>query len=97
VGHDLPDKHLLLITKSVNGPTKASNEYSRLSNTFELIPWYTDIVNYLAASVFPLLATKTQRDKLKSDSKYYVWDTYGVSTVIGSYADAFLTRRSHLC
>ncbi|XP_068503952.1 uncharacterized protein [Phaseolus vulgaris] len=29
-----------------------------LSSTSELIPWYVDIVNYLATSIFPPLATK---------------------------------------
>jgi len=55
---DFSDEHLLLITESINGPTRASNAYSRLSRTSGLIPWYADIVNYLAAFVFPPLATK---------------------------------------
>ena len=37
-------------------------------------PWFANIVNYLVASVFPPLASKSQRDKLKSDAKYYMWD-----------------------
>ena len=37
-----------------------------------LTPWFADIVNYLVASVFPPLASKAQRDKLKSDAKYYL-------------------------
>ena len=57
--HDhFPDEHILLITKSVNSSTRASNAYSRLSSTSEHIPWYADIVNYLATKKFPPLATK---------------------------------------
>jgi len=37
-------------------------------------PWFANIVNYLVASVFPPLASKSQIDKLKSDAKYYMWD-----------------------
>ena len=55
---DFQDEHLLLITKSIKSPTIASNAYSRLSSTSEIIPSYADIVNYLATSIFPPLATK---------------------------------------
>jgi len=55
---DFQDEHLLLITKSIKSPTIASNAYSRLSSTSEIIPSYADIVNYLATSIFLPLATK---------------------------------------
>nr|KAJ0225201.1 hypothetical protein LSAT_V11C100020170 [Lactuca sativa] len=42
-----------------------------ISNT---IPWYADIVNYLVTKEIPHTFTKHQKAKLKSDSKYYVWD-----------------------
>ena len=42
------------------------------STTFT--PWFADIVNYLVASVFPPDASKAQKDKIKSDAKFYVWD-----------------------
>jgi len=32
------------------------------------------IVNYLVASVFPPLASKAQKDNIKSDAKYFIWD-----------------------
>ena len=38
------------------------------------IPWYVDIVNYLVTKEIPRTFTKYQKAKLKSDSKYYVWD-----------------------
>ncbi|XP_074302782.1 uncharacterized protein LOC141634660 [Silene latifolia] len=37
-------------------------------------PWYAHIVNYLVLKKFPSGLTRHQRDKVKSDSKYYVWD-----------------------
>ena len=38
------------------------------------VPWFSNIVNYLVASVFPPLASKAQNDKIKSDDKHYIWD-----------------------
>ncbi|XP_042394223.1 uncharacterized protein LOC121985044 [Zingiber officinale] len=37
-------------------------------------PWYVDLVNFLVAHVYPKQFSKAQKDKLKSDSKFYVWD-----------------------
>ncbi|PIN01369.1 DNA-directed DNA polymerase [Handroanthus impetiginosus] len=37
-------------------------------------PWYADIVNYLVTKSLPKDLSRTQRDKIKSDAKYYVWD-----------------------
>ena len=37
-------------------------------------PWYADIVNYLTNHGFPEGYHRSQRDKLKSDAKYYIWD-----------------------
>ncbi|XP_052732212.1 uncharacterized protein LOC128196172, partial [Vigna angularis] len=37
-------------------------------------PWYAELVNYLAAVVLPIHASRHYIDKLKSDAKYYVWD-----------------------
>ncbi|XP_027364478.1 uncharacterized protein LOC113871585, partial [Abrus precatorius] len=37
-------------------------------------PWYADIVNFLAAGVFPTDAPKAKKDKIRSDAKHYVWD-----------------------
>ena len=37
-------------------------------------PWYVHIVNDIVMNKFPLEFSKYQKDKLKSDSKYYVWD-----------------------
>ena len=37
-------------------------------------PWFANIVNYLVAFVFPSLASKAQKDKIKSDAKHFIWD-----------------------
>ena len=41
--------------------------------TFQL-PWYADIVNYLACGVVPPEISYQQKRKLKTDNKYYIWD-----------------------
>ena len=38
------------------------------------IPWYADIVNYLACGVVPHEFSYQQKRKLKTDSRYYIWD-----------------------
>ncbi|XP_057755855.1 uncharacterized mitochondrial protein AtMg00860-like [Arachis stenosperma] len=40
----------------------------------EVAPWYAPVANYLVSHTFPPNFTKHERDKLKSDSKYYIWD-----------------------
>lgn len=37
-------------------------------------PYYADTVNYLATGDFPTELTIHKKNKVKSDSKYYVWD-----------------------
>ena len=38
------------------------------------IPWYADIVNYLACGVVPQEFSYQQKRKLMTDSRYYIWD-----------------------
>ena len=38
------------------------------------IPWYTDIVNYLACGIVPQEFSYQQKRKLRTDSRYYIWD-----------------------
>ena len=38
------------------------------------LPWFSDIVNYLVSKEIPYTFTRYQKDKLKSDAKYYIWD-----------------------
>lgn len=39
-----------------------------------MVPWYADIVNYLVTGSTPKELPRSKRDKIKSDSKYYMWD-----------------------
>ena len=38
------------------------------------LPWYADIVNYLACGVVPSEFSYQQKRKLRADSRYYIWD-----------------------
>ncbi|XP_048438976.1 uncharacterized protein LOC125476684, partial [Pyrus x bretschneideri] len=37
-------------------------------------PWYADLVNFLVSKQVPNTLSKAQRDKLKKDARFYVWD-----------------------
>ena len=37
-------------------------------------PWYADIVNFLACEIMPLELSYQQRKKLRTDSRFYIWD-----------------------
>ena len=37
-------------------------------------PWYADIVNYLACGIMPPEFSYQQRKRLRTDSRYYIWD-----------------------
>ncbi|CAN6581623.1 unnamed protein product [Malus baccata var. baccata] len=37
-------------------------------------PWYADLVNFLVTKRIPSTYTKHQRDKLRHDARFYVWD-----------------------
>ena len=37
-------------------------------------PWYADIINFLVTGVLPIFFSKSKREKIKSEAKYYVWD-----------------------
>ncbi|KAK4407772.1 hypothetical protein Sango_0358200 [Sesamum angolense] len=39
-----------------------------------MVPWYSVIVNYLVAHTLPTDLSRAQKDKVKSEAKYYVWD-----------------------
>ncbi|XP_070676250.1 uncharacterized protein [Malus domestica] len=37
-------------------------------------PWYADLVNFLVSKRIPNTFTRHQRDKLRHDARFYVWD-----------------------
>ncbi|CAN6567700.1 unnamed protein product [Malus baccata var. baccata] len=37
-------------------------------------PWYADLVNFLVSKRIPSTVTRHQRDKLRNDAWFYVWD-----------------------
>ncbi|KAH9705175.1 hypothetical protein KPL70_011778 [Citrus sinensis] len=45
-----------------------------IADHLSIVPWYADIVNYLSTRTLPSDLTRAQKDKIKSDAKYYVWD-----------------------
>ena len=38
------------------------------------LPWYADMVNYIVTKTFPIDLSRAQKEKIKAQSKYYVWD-----------------------
>ena len=37
-------------------------------------PWYVDIVNFLACGIMPYDFSNQQKRKLRTDSRFYIWD-----------------------
>jgi len=38
------------------------------------LPWYADIVNYIVTKTFLIDLTRAEKEKIRAQSKYYVWD-----------------------
>ena len=38
------------------------------------LPWYADIVNYLVTKEFPTDSTQAEKEKIRAQAKYYLWD-----------------------
>ena len=38
------------------------------------VPWYADIVNYLACGIMPPEFSYQQKSKLRTNSIFYIWD-----------------------
>ena len=38
------------------------------------LPWYADIVNYIVTKTFSVDLTRAEKEKIRAQSKYYVWD-----------------------
>ncbi|XP_057734070.1 uncharacterized protein LOC130949339 [Arachis stenosperma] len=55
-------------------PINDSFPLDSLHAVSDSFPWFAPMANYLVAKLFPPNFSKHQRDKLRSDSKYYIWD-----------------------
>ncbi|KAL4275939.1 hypothetical protein AHAS_Ahas20G0157300 [Arachis hypogaea] len=55
-------------------PINDSFPLDSLHAVSDSFPWFAPMANYLVAKIFPPNFLKNQRDKLRSDSKYYIWD-----------------------
>ena len=55
------------------GLTKNFPDEQLFQLSFQL-PWYADIVNYLACGVIPPEISYQQKRNLRTDSMYYIWD-----------------------
>ena len=63
-----------LTTNEEPSPLQDNFPDEHLFSIQKTIPWYADIVNYLVTRTLPGDLSRTQKDKIKSDAKYYVWD-----------------------
>ncbi|XP_071905637.1 uncharacterized protein [Coffea arabica] len=57
-----------------NVPLKDTFLDEQLFSLNSKVPWYVDLVNYIVTGNLPAGWSKTKRDKLKNDAKYFIWD-----------------------
>ncbi|XP_072060258.1 uncharacterized protein [Arachis hypogaea] len=48
--------------------------FDSLQAISKVVPWYASIADYLVSHTFPPHFSKLQKEKLKSESKYCIWD-----------------------
>ncbi|RDX83924.1 hypothetical protein CR513_35100, partial [Mucuna pruriens] len=67
--------HLSWIER-VSNPMSIRDEFpdEQLLHINMAIPWFADICNFVAASLFPPKASRLYKVRLKSDAKYYILD-----------------------
>eukprot|EP00257_Ricinus_communis_P025114 XP_025012528.1 uncharacterized protein LOC107260976 [Ricinus communis] len=63
-----------LITNEEPSPLKDEFPYEHLFSIHNSIPWFADLVNYLVTRMLPNDSSRAQKDRIKSDAKYYIWD-----------------------
>ncbi|KAL0413442.1 UNVERIFIED_CONTAM: Retrovirus-related Pol polyprotein from transposon.6 [Sesamum radiatum] len=63
-----------LITEGDAPPFKDEFPDERLLAAQEIVPWYADLVNFLATHTLPNDLSRAKKEKIRSDAKYYVWD-----------------------
>ncbi|RDY11224.1 hypothetical protein CR513_04148, partial [Mucuna pruriens] len=47
-----------------------------------ITPWFVNIFNYLVASILPLEASKSYKNKIMSDAKYYCIPNHNIQSVL---------------
>ncbi|XP_027171872.1 uncharacterized protein LOC113771494 [Coffea eugenioides] len=63
-----------LINSEGPAPLKDNFPDEHLFVVQKTTPWYADLVNYLVTRTLPNDLSRAQKEKIKSDVKYYVWD-----------------------
>ena len=58
----------------VSTDSSLSNIYESGLGLHSLKPWYADIVNYMVRGEFLPDHTKANREKIRKEARYYVWD-----------------------
>ncbi|RDX96865.1 hypothetical protein CR513_20426, partial [Mucuna pruriens] len=67
--------HLSKIERRIEPlPIRDDFPNEQLMQLDDINPWFANIVNHLVASILPLKASTSYKDKIKSNAKYYVWD-----------------------
>ncbi|CAN6576693.1 unnamed protein product [Malus baccata var. baccata] len=61
-----------IFAQQEGGQAKANSMDIASSRVSE--PWYADLVNFLVSKRIPSTLTRHQRDKLRNDAWFYVWD-----------------------
>ena len=72
------DDHLSRVVKTIvsEEETEVAENFPN-EQLFQLsfqLPWYADIVNFLACVVMPPEFSYQNRKKLRTDSRFYIWD-----------------------
>ncbi|XP_065854963.1 uncharacterized protein [Euphorbia lathyris] len=64
----------LLSSDSDNGELKVEFPDEHLFSINTIEPWYADLVNYMVTGAMPEDFIRNEKDKLRKEAKYYVWD-----------------------
>ena len=56
------------------GEIKENSPDEHLFQVSDQIPWYADIVNFLAYGIMPLEFSYQKKRKLRTDARLYIWD-----------------------
>ncbi|XP_027155806.1 uncharacterized protein LOC113756251 [Coffea eugenioides] len=72
----VPKKTGITVIENPKGPAPLKDNFpdEHLFVVQKTTPWYADLVNYLVTRTLPNDLSRAQKEKIKSDVKYYVWD-----------------------